>query len=137
MSRILCLSFALLVGACSDVGKPGENHPIVGKWAHVSTPTCTEYETVHADGTRDFTSGEEVGQATFTISSKPDSRGAYTFVDTVVKDNGKPDCHGNITPVGDVAKLYVRFNRSRDRMRTCFDAAMTNCFVSKRVSDTD
>lgn len=136
MKHMLCLALAILaVAACGPKqGKPGAGHPIIGAWELAVTPTCTETNTYRSDGTRSYAAAEEIGESAYTISA-PDSRGVYTMVDTIVKDNGKPDCKGHIVPVGDVATIYIRFSPSLRKMTTCYDRALTRCITWRRVRD--
>jgi len=106
-----CLVSALVVlpMLASSTVLPIE-HPIIGTWRFGRS--CPETYEFKVDGTGNSTSAEETLQSRFEISAQPSTKGFYAFTDVVVKTNGKPDCYGEPTPVGDVAKLYIRFSGS-------------------------
>jgi hypothetical protein len=115
------------------------NHPYVGTWKFVLPNHCTETYINRADGTHLGFSSDEVIESTFVISDKANDRGFYELVDTVTKSNGKRDCSGGTTPVGDKVRLLVRFNDSQDLMLVCLDVSMKACFgpsVRQRGSET-
>ncbi len=61
------------------------------------------------------TSADEVAQTRFTLSDQPSAKGYYKWVDTLVKDNGKKDCWGQITKPGKTTVRYVMMNPAKDR----------------------
>jgi hypothetical protein len=104
------------------------DHPLIGQWTFtVPDNGCVETFDVRPDGTNMVTSGNEVAESEIDIADKPDARGAYRWVDKVVKSNGKTDCGGSVTPVGDLSTIYVRFDPTGERMALCFDAEMKQC----------
>src|SRR5690242_10135667 len=133
---ILVPCFAIpLFSAAAQAGAVPANHPILGTWTNALPNGCTETYTFRADGTDSASSAEERAEGTYEISEAPDAKGLYKLVDTVTKTNGKKDCMGSSTPLGDVATDYVRFSRAQDFMMTCYDAAGEHCFgPSKRIS---
>src|SRR5215472_1579981 len=74
-----------------------------------------------ADGTTLVTSGREVAESVFEIDDEPSEKGFYKNTDRIVKDNGKPDCAGNITKVGTEVTNYIRFHPSFNMMIICKD----------------
>jgi hypothetical protein len=134
MHPCLNLAFSTLVLSMAGVAvaappRPlAANHPLLGQWK-VTLPGngCTETYDVRPDGTSTVTSGEEVTENAIDVADRPDAHGAYRWVDKVVKSNGKKDCGDSITPVGDMATIYVRFDATGDRMALCQDAATKEC----------
>lgn len=111
------------------------DHQIVGTWTHTLRNECTELYTFRADGTNSVTSGEEISTGSYTISDQPNERGVYTMVDTIASNNGKPDCMGGTTPIGDVATVYVKFSTTGNGVLVCYDLTMRSCYSMKRVRD--
>jgi hypothetical protein len=57
------------------------------------------------------------------------------FVDTIVEDNGKPDCRGMVTPVGDVAVIYIRFEDQGNAYLLCPEENLRSCYaIARRTS---
>lgn len=129
----LALSAALLVSA--HAAPLRADHPLLGTWK-LALPdgSCSEVYHFRPDGTGLVTSAQEVAETTFTISDQPSARGFYLLTDTLVRDNGKPDCAGNITPVGQKASHHVVFHHSGQMFLMCQDEDMEACmgpFVSE------
>jgi len=123
---------ALLVlgGSAADPPhKPKTNHPILGTWIFAVPDTdCEETYYVRQDGTTLVTSGEEVAESVYEIADEPSAKGFYRNTDRIVKDNGKPDCAGNVTKIGTEVINYVRFHPSFDLMIICQDESLKACF---------
>src|SRR5689334_18057536 len=114
-------------------------HPIIGKWT-IAVPdgSCSEVYRFKPDGTRFATSGEEVAESRFEISPQPSAKGFYKMVDTIVRDNGKPDCAGEITPIGDSVTLFVHFAPSGKAFDLCESESMDACIGPfRRVVEKD
>jgi len=122
---------ALLVGiatASHGQTRPAPDHPIIGTWTFSGGEgSCTDTYTFRSDGTRLFSSADETGESEFAISAARSERGYYRLVDTITRTNGKPDCIGTISPVGDSVTLYVRFQNNEEFM-TCRDESAAQCF---------
>ena len=118
---------------------PISNHPILGEWIlEAPDVQCAETYNFRPDGTRRFTSGDEIGESVFEISSVPSSKGFYKIIDIIVKDNGKKDCGGAIVEIGHRATLYVRIHPSGDVFMICQDEVNQTCFaLFKRVRRHD
>ena len=79
------------------------------------------------DGTTLVTSGDEIAESVYEISAKPSAAGFYKWTDKLVKDNGKKDCAGEITKVGQttvqfravppVGRLFIMC--AQDRFDAC------------------
>jgi hypothetical protein len=107
--RWYLLNVALLCAATVCLARPPDvGHPIIGKWTLTTTDSaCMESWEFRPDGTTQNVSGSEESTSTYEISELPNPVGAYTLIDTITKTNGKPDCTGNRTPVGDRVELYL------------------------------
>jgi hypothetical protein len=102
--------------------------PILGYWK-LSVPSlqCSEVYFFKADGSSEVSSGEERSESHYEISNIPTLKGFYKFTDTIVKNNGKPDCSGSTTPIGDTAVNYLRFSPAGDQMIMCRDESLDAC----------
>ncbi len=135
MKTAIAFGAVLLFAAAPSGRTIRADHPFLGTWEMQVTETCQEADTNRADGTTYAQSGEEITTSTYSISDKPDERGAYVLIDTIASSNGKPDCMGGTTPVGDVATVYLKFSVTGKSMLVCYDATMRQCFSMKRVPD--
>jgi len=132
-------AFLLALSSCTAAVALSPLHPIIGKWA-IAVPdgSCSEVYRFKLDGTRHATSGEEVAESKFEISPQPSAKGFYKMVDTIVRDNGMPDCAGEITPVGDTVTVFVHFAPSGNAFDLCDSESMDACIGPfKRVVEKD
>lgn len=132
MQRLACLLIALLsISTASADTTPSvdPDHPILGTWAFIVPGTrCVETYHYYANGTTRATSADEVAESRYQISDMPSFNGTFKLVDTATKDNGKKDCSGNITPVGDSVTLFVYIDPANQSMLICQKENGTNCF---------
>ncbi|GJI99755.1 hypothetical protein RugamoR64_02940 [Duganella rhizosphaerae] len=105
-----------------------QSHPVIGTW-RITMPdgSCSETYRIRADGTTLVFSNEEVAESTFAISDQPDKQGFYKEVDTIVKDNGKRDCLGDVTEVGRAVTSYLLFHPSGDMFLMCVERRTDKC----------
>lgn len=105
-----------------------QSHPVIGTWT-ITMPdgSCSETYRIRADGTTLVFSNEEVAESTFAISDQPDQQGFYKEVDTIVKDNGKRDCLGDVTAVGRAVTSYLLFHPSGDMFLMCVERRTDKC----------
>ncbi len=131
---VVSLACALLVAgsAAAQTAKPhriAKDHPILGNWTYeVPDGSCTETYVFRPDGTSVVTSGQEISESAFEIAARPDANGFYKWTDRLVKDNGKEDCSGAVTPTGKVVVNYVVFSPARDQLIVCAKASFDACF---------
>lgn len=105
------------------------DHPILGTWTFTVPGTdCAETYRFRSDGTTFVTSGEEVSESAYKIAPKPSGRGFYKWIDTIKKDNGKPDCGGEVTATGTEATNFVLFHPSGELMIVCRNESLDACF---------
>jgi hypothetical protein len=105
------------------------DHPFLGAWQLTrQDDDCAEIYRVDRSGHTLITSADEVAQSTFTMSDQPSARGFYKWVDTLVKDNGKKDCWGQITKPGKTSTRYVMMNPAHDRFIVCIAEDGKQCF---------
>jgi len=76
--------------------------PIVGIWVLKLPNACTETYNYRSDGVLSVSSGEELAESSYTLDPTPGPKGFYRLVDKVLRTNGKPDCSGELTPIGAV-----------------------------------
>jgi len=130
-AALLALVFAVLADrAGADPPRPPKtNHPILGTWIFAVPETdCEETYYMRQDGTTLVTSGQEVAESVYEIDDEPSAKGFYKSTDRIVKDNGKPDCAGDITKVGSQVTNYIRFHPSSNIMIICKDESLDACF---------
>ncbi|MRW94045.1 hypothetical protein GJ699_29050 [Duganella sp. FT80W] len=104
------------------------DHPVIGIW-RITLPdgSCSETYRIRADGTTLVFSNEEVAESSFTIEDQPDKNGFYKEVDTIVKDNGKRDCSGEITKPGKPVTSYLKFHPGGDMFLMCAERNTQRC----------
>jgi hypothetical protein len=108
---------------------PKRDHPILGTWIFAVPGTnCHETYYIRPDGRTLVTSGEEVAESVYQIADEPSPKGFFKSTDKTVKDNGKKDCSGVVTPVGQESTNYIRFHPSGDMMIMCRDESLNACF---------
>jgi hypothetical protein len=118
---------------------PPAAHPILGAW-ELSNPggTCVEQETFGADGRHTDASREQRSVSTFDIGAEPTVKGYYLLRDTIVETNGKPDCEGVVTPVGDTVMLYIHFSGDLQSYSLCRTEDPDSCIAtSRRANSTE
>jgi hypothetical protein len=131
-------TLAAVLASLSVVAEPPRaDHPILGPW-RVTTPRtpCVESGTYDADGRYRSTSAQEIAVSEYTVSSQPSEKGFYKLVDVIVQTNGLPDCRGNVTPVGDVATVYLRFSIGNNGFMMCAEESMDLCFAAANRAPT-
>jgi hypothetical protein len=136
---ILALALVLASPVATAQERVAPNHPLIGTWRFtVPDGSCAETYRFRPDGTSVVTSGEEVAETEFTIAPNPSAKGFYEWVDTIVKDNGKKDCMGEITDVGRKTTTYVQFDASAQRFIVCRAESHDACFGPlRRVGGED
>jgi len=128
-----CASLLLLSCLCAPAlaaAQPAlaSDHPILGIWRlEVPDTGCLETYRFRADGTTLVTSAAEISESAFTIPNEPSAQGFYRLEDRVTKDNGKPDCSGNVMKPGAKATHFVRFHPSDKLFLLCADESMQAC----------
>ena len=105
------------------------DHPLLGVWRIDLPNGCFEEYELRSDGTKSSRSGEERDESEIEISSVPSASGFYKWTDRITKVNGKPDCLGSITPLGDVAVNYIRLLPGGNRFLLCKAEGMTSCYA--------
>jgi hypothetical protein len=80
----------------------------VGTWS-LSLRGATCHETIEflADGTAHVVSGSEDSVSGYAMAKLPKPDGSYVWFDWILKNNGRPDCLGHLTSVGDKAINYL------------------------------
>ena len=103
------------------------DHPLIGAWA-LKTPDgiCTEIYRIAREGTSLVTSADEVAQTRFEVSDRPSSKGFYKWVDTIVKDNGKKDCSGQVTKPHTTTS-YILMNETNKAFISCQNESTKAC----------
>ncbi len=129
----LALSSAAAFAAAADapVVPTGlrADHPMLAAWAITRRDDgCAETYRFDSSGHSLITSADEVAQSNFTLSDQPSAKGYYKWVDTLVKDNGRKDCWGQVTKPGKTTTRYVMMNPARDRFVVCTAEDGRACF---------
>lgn len=128
MKHSLLATVILVVAPCCHAASLSPDHPIVGTW-RIMAPgtTCVETHTFRENGTKTSQSADEIQKSEFAISPKPSAAGYYKLTDTVVASNGKPDCSGFSSPVGETVSVFVRFERGLDVFSFCYAETQDKC----------
>lgn len=123
----LLLSTALLAPIVL-AAPPSPSHPILGIWV-LTLPdgSCSETYRFRGDGTTLVTSADEISESEFRIPAEPSAKGFYRLDDTIVKDNGKKDCSGEIMKVGSKATNYIHFHPSGSLFLMCAAESLDAC----------
>jgi hypothetical protein len=128
MKMITAIVAFFSVSSYCYAGAVSPTHPIIGTWRVLVPGTkCSELYSFKTNGTTSVKSAEEVGESVFEISSTPDSNGYYKLTDTVTKNNGKPDCSSESTPVGDTVTVYINFGHSPNAFQLCMNETPNKC----------
>lgn len=134
----LLLTFAIATSAGADPLR--QDHPLIGTWKiTLPSTTCFETYTVNANATSFVTSAEQVSESSFAISAEPSAKGYYKWVDTIVKDNGRKDCSGEIMIIGHTATNFIRMHPSGTMFLMCEEEKLDTCigpFVRQRMKDS-
>jgi hypothetical protein len=124
----LVAGLAAFAGPAGAAAGLSPKHPIIGLWrVRVPGTACLEEYRFQPNGKVHVTSGGEVADSRFEIAAEPSDAGYYHMVDTIEQDNGKPDCLGEITPVGNEVKTFVRFDPSGNRFVICEAESLDHC----------
>lgn len=134
----LSAAFAVSLLGLASLGLPahaaGEAtlaaHPVVGTWSWpLFGGKCMETFQYRPNATLLGTSGEAVTEWTYTISAEASEKGFYKATETSVRQNGKPDCSGDVVDQdGDIHTRFIQFSPARDRMIVCKTESLAACF---------
>jgi len=103
------------------------DHPLIGAWALRAGDTgCTEIYRISREGTSLVTSADEVAQTRFEVADQPSAKGYFKWVDTIVKDNGKKDCSGNVTKPHTTTS-YILMSETRKAFISCRNESTKAC----------
>jgi hypothetical protein len=109
---------------------PPSTHPLIGSWkVSAADGTCVESDTYGSDGRGNSKSGDEELVSEFDISVAPSEKGYYRLSDTIIQSNGKPDCTGRSTAVGDAALAFIQFSEDRKSYSMCWSEDKSSCFA--------
>lgn len=128
--RILTSSLLLSLLAWSSSANAQANNPpsLAGTWQYQPRGgSCAEQYYFRSDGTMMVTSGKEVTESTYQLSDTAVGAGFYAFEMQVTQTNGKSDCKGNQTPVGQRTQTYLRFQANGERVVLCRDSNLVAC----------
>lgn len=128
VALLVVLLLASLAASPAFAVPPAANHPLIGVWRlSLDGGMCFETYRFRQDGTSLVTSAGEVSESDFAIGAQPSARGFYKLEDRIVKDNGKPDCSGEVMKVGAKATNYLQFHPSGDMFLMCASEALDVC----------
>ena len=113
-ARLLSVRLVLISVISFALAPPGRCQPsaveqlFVGNWTlSLTNAKCTESIEFRVDGTAHVVSGSEDSISGYAIAEIPQRPGDYAWFDWMLKNNGQPDCRGNLIPVGDKAVIYM------------------------------
>jgi hypothetical protein len=126
MTIAACAGVLGALGAAAAVAAPAPavplraDHPLIGAWQITNRDrTCAEIYRIDRGGTTLVTSADEVAESHFTMSDQPSAKGYFKWVDTLVKDNGKKDCAGQVTKLPRTTTNYILLNPAGNRFIMC------------------
>ena len=126
-SAIACVF--LVASSAAAAAQLRADHPLLGTWKFaVPGSSCVETLTVTRSGRIDVVSGAQIGKSDSEIADRADERGFFKWVDKTIEDNGKADCGGSITPIGDLATTYIHLDESGGSFLQCFSESLSDCF---------
>jgi hypothetical protein len=124
--RAALAATACLAATAATAAAPPAGHPLVGTWELVLPGSrCVETYDYRADGTSHTLSAAEETDTDYEVAATPSAQGYYELTITIRKSNGKPDCSGQLTPLGKPITLYLAPLRGGFLM--CFDPALQRC----------
>jgi hypothetical protein len=128
LSAVVLAAAAFLGGPVVQAAPLPADHPILGIW-RLTLPdgSCSETYRFRGDGTTLVTSADEVSESNFDIPAEPSEKGYYRLVDTVVKDNGKKDCAGEVMQVGRKMTNFIVFHPSGALFLMCAAESLDKC----------
>jgi hypothetical protein len=132
LKYLIFIAGAIFLSSCSTVQNKYEKsiyigHPIVGEWIYTSNGCSEKFEFTDT-GFRMVHANQEVVKAKYEISDVAPESGIYLLKDTVLEDNGMPDCSGSISDMsGDVVEILLFIQYPPERFSFCFDKKLTNC----------
>ncbi|MDF3035745.1 MAG: hypothetical protein K0S28_1019 [Paucimonas sp.] len=101
--------------------------PLIGKWNTTYTQeACVESNEYTEKGLKITYSGEAVTEDFYTLFKLGD--GLYKLSGYVGKDNGKPDCAGQLVPVGSTSTIFIKFNPDGS-YRSCSTLDDASCYA--------
>lgn len=105
------------------------DHPLLGTW-RVDLPNgCFDEYVLRIDGIKLSRSAAEQEESVFEISERPSPKGFYRWADKVTKTNGKLDCVGMATPIGDVAVSFILLDGAKRSFLLCEAESRASCFL--------
>jgi len=103
-SIIALLTLLALLAGNPVTGK--DENPVLGDWEWNPTRgKCKEFHTYRDDGTATSKSGDEILEKTYNVSDA--GRGMFLVEMEITSSNGKNDCLGSSTAVGEKSRIYV------------------------------
>ena len=135
-SAVVVLAFVAACAAAPAAAAPAApkpaplraDHPLVGAWQfEVPGTTCAETYRIDRGGTTLVTSADEVAETKFTLTDQPSAKGFYKWVDTLVRDNGKKDCSGQVTKPPRVSTNFIKLNPAGNIFIMCIEEDERKC----------
>lgn len=115
------------VQAVESVDPVFMGHPIVGTWVRDKSGCLAQF-TFKPNGTRLVQANQEIVKARYHISDISRENGIYLLRDTVLEDNGKPDCSGSSSDMtGDTVEVLLFIQSNPTRFSFCFDEQLKQC----------
>ncbi|MES2669705.1 MAG: hypothetical protein V4673_04705 [Pseudomonadota bacterium] len=104
---------------------------VIGEWEwNPLDGVCPERFTYRADGMVMMQSGEERLVKTYVLTRV--SNDVYRLSSTVKATNGKPDCRGDLSPVGTKSSAFVMPTKGRAFL-TCTSMDKATCFGTAKA----
>ena len=122
----LTFLIAVLMLPLSAIAADRGGFSVIGEWEwNPLDGVCPERFTYRTDGMVMMQSGEERLVKTYVITKV--SNDTYRLTSTVKATNGKPDCRGDLSPVGTKSSAFVMPTKDRGFL-TCSSMDKSTCF---------
>lgn len=141
VAAVACaLAASAFAAPAFDAPMPEDEAPtLVGVWEfRMPESRCTETYLFKPNGTSLVTSGQEISEIRYSLRPEPGTQGFYKLEDEVTEVNGRQDCEGSVTQLGQRSTNFIRFDPSGDLLIMCRDASFSACYGPlMRVSEQD
>lgn len=114
-----------MLASCTSTPATSDASKLLGTWVSEKNG-CKEVYTFLPNGVRTYSSGNEVGEARYTV--KAVTPFVFQCTDVITKTNNGTDCDGAPgAQKGDKANIFIRLTSDNSQMTLCADAAGDRC----------
>lgn len=122
------VSLSLSLALPADAAPLRPDHPLIGTWIlYLTSQSCEETYVIREDGSTVVWSGQEISESVSTFDDKPRPTGFFRWDDKIVKDNGKPDCQGQVMDPGGEITNYIKLDSDGETFVMCRQENLNEC----------